>query len=255
MDSRDSAHSQISLRYRKGDLIMKEGDYGISIYYVKKGHVRVSKKQGNSEIDLATLGPGEVFGEMVFLNKTVETRSASVRALDEVELEVWHPASLSREYNQMPPILKFITNQTLARLTTMNRMYAQLLKKKKSVRRGHAHEQRGDTRKYYRKEFNRPCTYRPLNGPDKPPLKGLVAEISVAGASMTVGSRNTLAFKHTVDDEIVVFTSLPSGRELELPCIITAVNKDHAPGDVHIGLKFMELDGETAKAIGFFMIS
>ena len=105
----------IRLHYKKGELIMKEGDYGISIYKVIKGHVRVFKDHGDMEITLATLGPGEVFGEMAFLNKMVETRSASVRAVDSVELEVWHPSRLTKEYEQMSPILKYIVNQTLNR--------------------------------------------------------------------------------------------------------------------------------------------
>ena len=96
----------VRLHYKKGELLMKQGDYGISIYKILKGHVRVFKETRDSEIPLATLGPSEILGEMTFLNKLMEARTASARAVDEVDVEVWHPARLTREYEQMPPILQ-----------------------------------------------------------------------------------------------------------------------------------------------------
>ena len=35
----------VHLSYSKGELIIKEGDYGISIYKIFKGHVRIFKSQ------------------------------------------------------------------------------------------------------------------------------------------------------------------------------------------------------------------
>lgn len=245
----------LSLRYRKGDLIMKEGDYGISIYQVKKGRVRVIKQQGNMEVELATLGPGEIFGEMVFLNKDVETRSASIRALEEVEVEVWHPAMLSEEYGRMPPILKYITNQTLNRLARMNKMYGQLLRKKELSKHQQMIDRRSDKRSYYRKQLNQPCIYRPINAPDRVQLQGKMTDISVGGASLLVAAQNALNFKHNLGDEILMLTSLPSGRELELVGKISTVNKNKIPGSIQVGVEFTNLDGEAAKALGFFMMS
>ena len=56
----------VHLSYPKGELIIKEGDYGISIYKVLKGNVRIFKKLHDHKFTLATLERGEVFGEMVF---------------------------------------------------------------------------------------------------------------------------------------------------------------------------------------------
>jgi hypothetical protein len=255
MGAKEKSYPIIALHYRKGDLIMKEGDYGVSIYQIKKGHVRVLKQQGNIEVDLALLGPGEIFGEMVFLNKDVETRSASVRAMDDVELEIWHPARLSKEYSKMPPILRYITNQTLNRLARMNMMYGQLLRKKELAKQKKAVDRRLDKRSYYRKELNSPCIYRPRNAPNRIQLQGKMIDISVGGASMLIGSQNALNFKHSVGDEILMLTSLPSGRELELVGRISTLNKNKIPGSIQVGLEFIDLDGEAAKALGFFMMS
>ena len=114
------------LHYKKGDLIVKQGDYGISIYKVIKGKVRIFNESGDKEIDIDTLGPGSVIGEMSFLDKALEARFFSVRALEESELEAWHPAGLANEYEQMPYIIRYIAKQTLKRLIRMNNLTAQL---------------------------------------------------------------------------------------------------------------------------------
>ena len=111
-------------------MIVKEGDYGISIYKVLKGSVRIFKQSGADKVGLARLEPGEVFGEMTFFNFLLEPRSASVEAADEVELEVWHPAMLTDEYQNMSPMLRYILKQTLSRLLRMNRMVKDLTARK-----------------------------------------------------------------------------------------------------------------------------
>ena len=45
------------LSYRKGDLIIKEGDYGVSIYKIIEGSVVVFRESDGQEIPLSTLGP------------------------------------------------------------------------------------------------------------------------------------------------------------------------------------------------------
>ncbi len=256
MDTKDKAHTNnVSLKYQKGDLIMKEGDYGVSIYKVKKGHVRVTQQQGETDVSLATLGPGEIFGEMAFLHKAVETRSASVRALDDVELEVMHPKSLSREYEGMPPILRYITNQTLNRLVRMNKMYAQLLKKmEQTVDRG-LREPETTKRKSYRKPLNQACLYHPLRGSGKVRLDGRITDISVGGLGMDVSSRNALKIPHEQGGEFAIHTTLPNGREIELAGKIRTLSKSSTPGRLQLGIQFTGLSGEAAKTLGFFMMS
>jgi CRP-like cAMP-binding protein len=124
------------LSYSKGDLIVKEGDYGISIYKVLKGSVLIFKQSGAEKVSLARLERGEVFGEMTFFNFLLEPRSASVEAAEEVELEVWHPAMLTDEYQNMSPMLRYILKQTLGRLLSMNRMVKDLSARKTKKQEG-----------------------------------------------------------------------------------------------------------------------
>jgi signal transduction histidine kinase len=63
---------------QSGDLVIREGDPGGSLYVVLTGGVEVTKTGNGHEITLATRGPGEVLGEMSLLEQT--PRTASVRA-------------------------------------------------------------------------------------------------------------------------------------------------------------------------------
>ena len=117
------------LRYKKGEQIIKQGDYGISIYIILNGNVEVSRESEGGDVVLATLGPGDIIGEMIFLNKGVEVRSASARALQDSELEVWHPDDLGKKYEEIAPVLKAMINQVLKRLLRMNKLRDKLVPK------------------------------------------------------------------------------------------------------------------------------
>ena len=69
-----------------GQLVLREGDPGDSLYVVLEGELEVTKRQGSREMQLALYGPGQFFGEMALLERA--PRSASVRALRESSLLV-----------------------------------------------------------------------------------------------------------------------------------------------------------------------
>lgn len=70
--------------YAAGTEIVRIGDVGHSLYVVLEGTVIVLYPSRSADVELARLGAGEFFGEMAILN--AKPRSASVRALDEVEV-------------------------------------------------------------------------------------------------------------------------------------------------------------------------
>jgi len=123
----------VYLSYAKGELIIKGGDYGISIYKILEGNVRIFRAQGQRKITLATLGRGEVFGEMTFFNFLLEPRSASVEAIDDVQVEVWHPALLADEYKKISPMLRYVVKQTLNRLLRLNKLVGDLATKRRQT--------------------------------------------------------------------------------------------------------------------------
>jgi CRP/FNR family cyclic AMP-dependent transcriptional regulator len=64
--------------FQDGQVIFEEGSNGDWIYVVDEGVVEISKKVGSQRIVVETLGEGDVFGEMAYIDK--EPRSATATA-------------------------------------------------------------------------------------------------------------------------------------------------------------------------------
>jgi CRP/FNR family cyclic AMP-dependent transcriptional regulator len=71
-------------QYEAGDVIIREGDEAVGFFVVSSGKVRVVKDLGrDKEQVLATLTPGEFFGETALLDGY--PRTASVQAVEKTE--------------------------------------------------------------------------------------------------------------------------------------------------------------------------
>ena len=62
-----------------GEIIVRQGGSGSSLFLVARGVIRVSRQEGGASRDLATLIAGEFFGEMALLHGT--RRTATCRAM------------------------------------------------------------------------------------------------------------------------------------------------------------------------------
>ena len=79
------AQVAVARSFPKGARVFHEGDESDACYVVRSGEVRVTREHSDGRaIALATLGPGEIVGELAMLDG--EVRSASVEALSDVEL-------------------------------------------------------------------------------------------------------------------------------------------------------------------------
>lgn len=242
------------LHYKKGDLIVKQGDYGISIYKVIKGKVQIFNESGDKEIDIDTLGPGGVIGEMNFLDKALEARFSSARALEDSELEAWHPTGLANEYEQMPYIIRYIAKQTLKRLIRMNKLTVQLTDQGEKDRRAAQREQVPARRHFYRKGVILDCVYRPVDSPSKARLEGLIKDISLSGMGLDVRTKNALKFSHKPGTKFHLETVLPNGKEIDFTAKIVSVIDDRTPGKLFLGMTFDELADGARKSLGFFLM-
>jgi len=246
------------LKYQKGEQIIKQGDYGVSIYKVVSGKVQVFRQSKGAEVPLATLEVGEIIGEMVFLKKDAELRSASVKALEDTELEVWHPRDLVKKYEQTSLALKVIIDQALGRLERMNKFMDKLAAKvpkeeSKSKEKWHFLNSR---RRFYRKKVDIECKYVPSNRPKGFPsfLKGRIKDISMSGLSIEVFPKNEAATPHKEGDSFHIDTVLPNGQDLNVTAEIVSVKKKR--GKIRLGMKFRELPDYygTRKTLGFFLM-
>ncbi len=72
------------LHYANGETIFRKGDIGDYLYIIVSGKVEILAVSNQKEVQVATLGKGEYFGEMALLNQ--KKRNATVRCLEDTEL-------------------------------------------------------------------------------------------------------------------------------------------------------------------------
>lgn len=78
----DPFAARFSREFPAGGVIFRESDPGAEMYVIQQGRVRLSRRFASGERTVATLGPGEFFGEMAILND--KPRSATARAIERV---------------------------------------------------------------------------------------------------------------------------------------------------------------------------
>jgi len=245
----------ITLKYRQGDLIIKEGDYGISIYKINKGRVLIFRERDDKQIALSTLMPGEIFGEIAFLRKAGERRSASARALEETELEVWHPSILSEEYVGMPPMLRYVVDQLVSRLLRMNHLLVKLSDQKNRRQKvTEKSDQFLSQRRYYRKTVDLECYYWPTGASPKVRLPGWITDLSLSGVGMKILPQNTSSFPHMPGDSFTLTTVLPNGRDIELRANIVSIKQDETSDRLTVGMSITDLSDQSKKLLGFFLM-
>jgi hypothetical protein len=247
-----------SIKYKKGELVVKQGDYGFSIYKIITGKVQVFKETQEIPVPLDVLGPGNLIGERVFFNRTSEVRLTSARALEDSELEVWHPAFISNEYEQLSTALKYIVDSALFRLAEMNNVMKELsaAEKKGTPSAPKNADAYVSQRAYYRKRVNIPCEYAPLKTPKdfRQSLKGRIFDISMTGLRMDVDLKNASVVSHSVGDQFRIKTVLPNDKPLEVTGEITfALEREF---QLQLGVSFTRLSdvGDTKKNLGFFLL-
>jgi CRP/FNR family transcriptional regulator, cyclic AMP receptor protein len=83
---------------REGDVIVEEGSTGTSFFVIAEGEVDVSVGGDRK----ATLGPGDVFGEMAVIDEDV--RSASIVAASDVRLYFLTPWEFRPFVHEQPEV-------------------------------------------------------------------------------------------------------------------------------------------------------
>ena len=102
-------------RYGKGETILRRGAAGDSMFVVHSGDVsvRVNDPDETGAHEVATLGPGSVFGEMALL--TGERRTADIVALDDVVALEIGKDSLQPVLQRHPELVNAISSQVMQR--------------------------------------------------------------------------------------------------------------------------------------------
>lgn len=89
--------------FEPGEIVIKEGTKGTSAFIVLSGAVEVLKRSGDRDIPVATLGEGQVFGEMGLIED--HPRSASVKAMTDLRLRVISREGFNELLQKKPSVL------------------------------------------------------------------------------------------------------------------------------------------------------
>jgi CRP/FNR family cyclic AMP-dependent transcriptional regulator len=93
----------VSRRFSAGEIVFREGDQSDTCYVMRSGHARAIRDHGEGHaLTLAHFSHGEIFGELAMFDD--ERRSATVEAIDEVEVLAILGADMRRLLREHPDI-------------------------------------------------------------------------------------------------------------------------------------------------------
>jgi CRP-like cAMP-binding protein len=109
------------VKFKRDDVIIKEGDAGDCLYLIKNGRVRVvtTIEPDNEEIILSYLEDGDYFGEMALI--TGEPRSATVIAESDIDLYQLNKTDFDALILKNPSISLSLTHVLTQRLQMANK--------------------------------------------------------------------------------------------------------------------------------------
>jgi len=118
-------------KYAIGDYVVREGENGSCMYFIRTGAAEVLKSSptGEEELRLAVLNEGDTFGEMELID--VQNRSASIRAIENLVVLVLSSDDLYDIFQENPSafviILMNIAREISRRLRKMDALVASSL--------------------------------------------------------------------------------------------------------------------------------
>jgi len=86
----------------------------VAVYMIESGKVEISKDVQGKKLVIETFGPGDIFGEMSYLD--TEPRSATVIALVDTVLELLDKDYLDSEFNQISSDFRVVITALVKRL-------------------------------------------------------------------------------------------------------------------------------------------
>ena len=112
-----------------GEIIFREGDVGDVAYLIESGSVVIRKAFEDGEVDLATLAPGEFFGEMSIIDGS--PRMASAYAAAKTVLIKIPRAQFESRLSDLDPFMRALVQILVNNLRNVHRAY---MRRPRSVR-------------------------------------------------------------------------------------------------------------------------
>ena len=121
----DGSTEEFNRFYPKDTMVFSEGMPGSELYIIQKGTVKITKIVDNTEVLLAVLKPGDIFGEMALLEN--KPRSASAIAYEDAYLLAVNKANFERMVQAQPQIVTRLTQLLAERIWFIYKQLANTL--------------------------------------------------------------------------------------------------------------------------------
>ena len=121
----DGSETTFNRLYPKNTMIFAESMPGKELYIIQKGSVKISKHVGGTEVLLAILKTGDIFGEMSLIEN--KPRSASAVAYEDATLMAINKDNFTRMVSSQPQIIARLTQLLSERLWFIYKQLANTL--------------------------------------------------------------------------------------------------------------------------------
>jgi len=99
--------------FKKGDILLREGEPGNSAYVIESGSVEILIQRDGALIQIGTRGAGSLIGEMAMIDD--KPRTATIRAIEDCHVMEITREEFSRRVDSADPILKMMMRVIMAR--------------------------------------------------------------------------------------------------------------------------------------------
>jgi len=97
-----------------GDVLFREGDPGTEVFIVRSGRLRITRREGDRDVELGFADPGEMVGEMAFVDQS--PRSATITATEPTDLAVLDLESVRGALDAQPPWVRLMLQSLIGHL-------------------------------------------------------------------------------------------------------------------------------------------
>jgi CRP/FNR family transcriptional regulator, cyclic AMP receptor protein len=115
--------------FQQGDIVFKEGDPGDAAYIIETGSIGIFKTIDGEDVRIATIGVGELFGEMAIIDGS--KRMAHAVALEDCVIVNVPSAGLAAMLGKQPPMIKTLIQILVDNLRNVHEIY---MKRPRSLR-------------------------------------------------------------------------------------------------------------------------
>ncbi len=103
---------------KNGELLFRTGEEAEGMYVIKRGNIEIFLENKEAELSLAIMGPGSVLGELSLFDR--KPRSASARAVEDVELSLVSVQDFAKVLQLVPKWFVSLTTSICSRLRETN---------------------------------------------------------------------------------------------------------------------------------------